>query len=270
MNKIVKILLWSVGIILFVAAVTVVVYKYGNNTCKEIRINIHAPENAVFIDEQEVRDYIMSTSGNLVGAPVKKINVELIEKIINNNPYVLSSKVYLHLNGVMQIDIDQRTPVARVQNTYNQSFYICSEGHLIPLSPGKTARVPFANGNIPNVYFSSLVLTKDTANHKKTDTVIHTQALQQIYNVASYIATDEFLKAQIQQIFIDEKGNILLTPLVGDGLILLGDEQNLDDKFTKLKVFLTRPEFLENWTNYDTINIGFQNQIICSKKYQTK
>lgn len=266
MNKMVKILLWTIGIILFVAAVSVVVFKYGNNTCKEIRINIHAPQDAVFIDEQEVRDYIMSTSGNLVGAPVKNINVELIEKIINNNPYVRNSKVYLQLNGVMQIDIDQRIPIVRVQNSYNQSFYICSEGHLIPLSPGKTARVPFANGNIPNVYFSSLVLAKDTSDHKKIDTVIHTQALQQIFNVASYISTDEFLKAQIQQIFIDDNDNILLTPLVGDGLIMLGDDQNLDDKFTKLKVFLSRPEFLENWTNYDTINIGFQNQIICSKK----
>jgi cell division protein FtsQ len=90
--------------------------------------------------------------------------------------------------------------------------------------------------------------------------------LVKIYNAAVNINKDPFWRAQIQQLFLDKTGNILMMPLVGDHIINLGDENNIAEKLEKLRIFNKKKEFLASWDKYDTININFKGQIVCSKK----
>jgi cell division protein FtsQ len=243
----------------------VVVLNYGKNKCYDIEISIDAPADATFITELDVRNYITQVEGSLVGSEIAKINIENIENIINKNPFVLTSKVYVTLGGIVKIEIKQRTPIVRVQNLSDQSYYISKDGYLMPVVAGKTARVLIANGFINDLYINSLKLDGDTTGSEK-DTIRYNKNLTKIYRAAFCINKDPFWKAQIQQLYLDKNGNMLMMPLVGNQIINLGDEFNIGEKLDKLRIFNKKKEFLASWDKYDTININFKGQIVCSKK----
>ncbi len=260
-----KIIIWSLSIALFLCLVCFAVIYYGKNKCHEVQISVDAPKDATFISEQDVKNYIIRAGDSLIGTELRKINIASIENIINENPFVLKSKVYSTLSGTIKIEIMQRTPIVRVQNMFNQSYYISQDGCLMPIVEGKTARVIVANGYIPDLYMNSLKLDIDSARIE-TDSVRLNKNLVKVYAAAHYINHDPFWKAQIQQLFISRNGDILMIPLVGDQIINLGDAKNIPEKLQKFRIFTTKPEFLSSWDKYDTINIKFKGQIVCSKK----
>jgi cell division protein FtsQ len=264
-KRLLGILIWSLGILLFFCLIAISVVYYSKNQCREVQISIDAPKDATFITVQDVKNYITIVVDSLVGTELSKVNIENIENIINGNPFVLRSKVYGSLEGIVKINITQRTPIVRIQNMYNQSFYISEDGGLMPIINGKTARVLVANGFIFDKYLNSLKLVLDSSKYG-ADLIQLNKNLMKIYTAAYYIYLDPFWKAQIQQLFLDTHSNILMMPLVGDYIINLGDKNNIREKFEKLRIFIRKPEFLCSWDKYDTININFKGQIVCSKK----
>jgi len=122
--------------------------------------------------------------------------------------------------------------------------------------------VLFANGYIPEMYWNSASLAVDTT-HKSADSNSY-KTLKAIYQISKYINTDAFWKAQIQQLFVNTNGDIELIPAVGNQIIIFGDEKNIADKFEKLKIFYKKAEKINAWTKYDTININFKGQVVCS------
>lgn len=264
-RKFLKLIIWTGVLIVLLVVIWISLVSYNKNHCKGVQIKIKAPSDVVFVSEQDILNSINLVSDSVTGKVISKINIEKIESKIKENPFVLNTKVYMSLGGIINVDILQRTPVLRVQNVFKQSYYISEDGYLMPIVAGKTARVLVANGEIKDIFVAGLRL--DTVGlYKSHDSTKYNPELVKIYLVASYVSSDPFWKAQIQQIFLDKKGNILLFPLVGEHIIVLGDEKNLSEKFKKLEVFIKRAEFINNWEKYDTININFRGQIICSKK----
>ncbi|HPB25013.1 MAG TPA: hypothetical protein PLB59_05600 [Bacteroidales bacterium] len=266
-----KILLWIVSIVLFFGLVGFVVKKHNNTTCKSVEISIQAPAEYAFLTEDDVMSYLREAGGALVGSRLADIDIEKLEAAVNSKPYVLESKVYMSLRGVLKIDITQRTPIARVQpdvrlqniNDIDGSpYYITADGGMMPLVPGKTARVVFVNGNIRNLYNENIKLDVDSA-YVAQDTLGFFSTMYSLYDVAAYIEQDKFLKAQIQQIFVDEKGELILIPEVGKHIVIFGDGKQIPQKFKRLKIFYEKAAFVKGWS-YDTVNVKYNNQIICS------
>ncbi|MEI6122240.1 MAG: hypothetical protein WCQ95_01290 [Bacteroidota bacterium] len=262
-KKIVIIGIWAAAIILFLVLVVYVINRYNTNKCRSVAISIIAPVDCTFISEDDVKSYISKVGDSLINVPLKNINVQRLESKINENPFVLSSKVYTTINGIVKIDIVQRIPIARVQNSYDQCFYISDDGHLMPLMKGKTARVLFVNGSVRDLYWNQINLIVDTAQ-SKIDTSTSYKTLKTVYKIAKFIYYDSFWKAQIQQLFVNANGDIELIPLVGKHIIIFGDDNNIAEKFDKLKIFYKRAEFINAWDKYDTININFKGQVVCS------
>ena len=265
-----KIFLWAVSIVIFLVLTGLVVNRYGMNKCRGVQINIHAPEDGAFLTQEDVRSYISEAGDSLTGADLSNINVEKLESIINQQPYVLSSKVYITLSGILKIDITERTPIARVQPDLRMekiknygSYYITSDGRMIPVEDGKVARVVFVNGKIRNLYAEFIKLDVDSTQMAE-DTTGFMTTLYTIYHVAGFINKNKFLKAQIQQIFVEENGDLVFIPEVGDHIIIFGDGNDMANKFRRIEIFYEKAAFIKGWDKYDTINVKYKNQIICS------
>ncbi|RLD54531.1 MAG: cell division protein FtsQ, partial [Bacteroidetes bacterium] len=84
--------------------------------------------------------------------------------------------------------------------------------------------------------------------------------------LAFYINDDEFLKAQIEQIYVTESKEFELIPKVGRQLILFGGIENMEKKFNNLIAFYKKGMKNNGWTKYKTINLKFENQVVCAKK----
>ena len=91
--------------------------------------------------------------------------------------------------------------------------------------------------------------------------------LEQIYQLARTIDSDEFWKAQIVQIYVNEEMDIELIARVGQHKIILGDIEDLDIKLKKLKMFYDKGLSKTGWNEYSIINLKFKDQIVCTKRY---
>jgi cell division protein FtsQ len=117
--------------------------------------------------------------------------------------------------------------------------------------------VLIASGDIDLSYFK---LMSSQHNLNKTDTM-----LMDINKLSGYIYHDKFWRAQIEQIYV-KKDNFELIPRVGTQIIEFGDISNYEYKFKKLKALYEQGFSKVGWNKYKTINLKYNNQIICTKK----
>jgi cell division protein FtsQ len=128
------------------------------------------------------------------------------------------------------------------------------KGDVMPLSSKFTSRVIVINGSVP--------LPIDVSNAD----VKPNPAWQNLYELVNTIRTDDFFKAQFEQIYISSKGEYELTPRVGRHSILLGKGENIDQKLVKLKLFYKEGISKVDWNKYKQIDLRFNDQIVCAKR----
>ncbi|MEI6764088.1 MAG: hypothetical protein WCM76_00520 [Bacteroidota bacterium] len=262
-RKIIVFTVWTFVAILLFALLVVVNKKFGRTACKGVEISIAQNSQNALISENDVRSYLNGLGDTVDGVHLADINIGKLEEAINSDPYVKSTQIYITINGHVRIDVEPRKPLARVQNAMNEEFYISEDGHLMKAGNGKTAYVLFANGLITDIYWPSTDL--DFGNpKKKIDSAICKTSLYKIFSLARYIDHNDFLKSQIDQVYVDKFGELELIPKVGNHIIIFGDADNMQDKFEKLIIFYRKGLINEGWEKYDTINIKYKNQVVCS------
>jgi cell division protein FtsQ len=234
--------------------------------CKGIEIAIaHETENN-FIDEQDIKTIVYDKGDALIGHPMATLNIAQMEKIIRNNPYVDNAEVYESIDGKIKIDVTQRKPLLRIFNSHFESYYIDEKGTFMPTSEKYTANVMIATGAIKEPFrIHTLNLG---ANHSQDSTYKKT-IVDDLFQLASYINKNELLKSLIVQVYINEDGTIELTPRVGNAQILLGTIDNLEEKLNKLLLVYEKGFSKTGWDLYETIDLNYKNQVVCTKKNST-
>lgn len=228
--------------------------KQGETLCYGMDITISPEAENFFIDRTTVVS-ILTNEGKedqIVGEPVHKINVAELEQRLERNPFVYNAEVYAYLNGKLRVDVYQRKPVIRIIRADGSGYYIDNRGLKMPLSESYTARVAVATGNIYEKYSEG-----DSLRSIVT---------QQLYALAMFLEHDEFWRAQVEQIFVNEKSELMLIPKVGDHQIMLGTAEDLEEKFNRLMLFYKEALAKTGWNNYSMINLKYKGQIVCTKK----
>src|SRR5271154_2458658 len=157
-----------------IIAVRFPTHKKQRPGCKAADISINDSISYSFVEYSDIAQIINDKFGGLVGKPMNEINIALLEKIINNNPFVSNAEVFSTLDGIVKIEVAQRKPILRVFNYNNESFYIDNKGKYMPTSPKFTARVPVANGAITARESDSLIFTESMMeNAARADTGFH-------------------------------------------------------------------------------------------------
>ncbi|MHA4894707.1 cell division protein FtsQ/DivIB [Pedobacter sp. PWIIR3] len=235
------------GVIVLMSFVSV---KQKSMACKDIKILIPGADN--FIEREEVDAILNQSQGRLIGRNLEDINLEEIEKSIKSNPYIAFATVYADMDGVINIEIQQRQPILRVINSNDQDYYIDRDGLKMPVSGNFTANVLVANGKIME-HFSG-----------KVDTLI-TKLAADLYKTALYIKSDTVWDSQIEQLYVNDKNDIELVPRVGIQRIILGSADSLDVKMKNLLAFYKQAMPKVGWDTYKSINVKYTNQIVCEK-----
>jgi cell division protein FtsQ len=90
--------------------------------------------------------------------------------------------------------------------------------------------------------------------------------MPRILELGSYMSNSPFWSAQIEQIYIDPKGEIILSPRVGDQKIYFGTLSDIHNKFNKLYTFYKHIVPAEGWDKYSVVDLRYKGQIICKLK----
>jgi cell division protein FtsQ len=108
--------------------------------------------------------------------------------------------------------------------------------------------------------------TKNASNAEEKDVLGRNIMVDDLFTLAKFIENDNFFNSFIEQIFINENSEIELIPKIGKFTILLGNIDDLEEKFDNLKAFIQIGLSREGWNKYETINIKYKNQVVCKKK----
>jgi|DewCreStandDraft_4_1066084.scaffolds.fasta_scaffold33230_2 cell division protein FtsQ len=263
MKKKISVIIW---ILLGAAAVIGLIMSninHKNLKCKGVEIKIDYKDADPFFTEDEIIEYIKDKALKIEGEYLKNLNEQYIEEIIDNYPYVYKSNAFLSLDGTLKLQIVQRKPIVRIINKFDQQFYLDSYGVKMPVSEKYTANVPIASGYINSIYAP---FSPDIKNNRSdTLNLINDSILYNIYKVANFVSGNKFFYSLIEQIYVNQRGDIELIPKFNEHIIILGDAENIEEKFFKLDVFYKNALKETGWDKYKTINLKYENQVVCTK-----
>lgn len=225
--------------------------KQGNMRVKNTDVDVVQTYDNFFIDQQDVVG-LMTHNGKevLEKESFKKVSFKDLEKQIKQNLFVEDVEVFRDVKGTLYAKVEQRKPIVRIARSFGNDFYLDAKGNIFPMSEKFTARVLIAEGP-----FLNKILLKGFKKDKTYAPYLE---------FMKRIEKDEFLKAQIHQINIDELGRINMYQQVGNQIIEFGyPDENLDKKFEKIQLFYERILPNKGWNAYTRVNLNFENQIIC-------
>ncbi|NUM51665.1 MAG: hypothetical protein HUU48_11175 [Flavobacteriales bacterium] len=263
MKKIISITYWSLLLIAISTALAFSEKAQNHSSVRSLKIDIHGLNKNLFIDEKDILQIVQPGNDTFKSTYANTLSVMQLEKKINNIPAIKNAEVYKTINGELQISIEQRNPIVRIFNLSGESYYIDEEGTLMPLSNKYTSHVLVVSGNINDRYANRYSLS--ITNISENDTLKNISLLDDIFLLAQYIHSNPFWKAQIEHLYVNKDFEFELIPRVGNHRIVFGDATQIDEKFNKLKFFYKKALNKIGWNEYKTINIKFNNQVVCSK-----
>ncbi|MBA3899793.1 MAG: cell division protein FtsQ [Bacteroidetes bacterium] len=263
MKKFLKIFSWFLILMGLLVTLGFVYNEQKSLLCTDLKIIIDVDNGHEFIDIKDILAIVNKSGDSIVGQSIAGIDVGKLEKLIENHPSIANAEVYKTINGEINVKVQQRNPIIRIFPVNNDGFYIDEEGEFMPLSSKYSARVLMANGNIVGGVstWSGLSIPQIMRN----DSLAKKTILDDLFLLADFINKDEFWKAQIQQVYVDTNREIELIPRVGNHRIIIGDVSGLKEKFEKLMIFYNEGLNKTGWNEYHTINLKYQNQIVCTK-----
>ncbi|HRH99749.1 MAG TPA: hypothetical protein PK006_01740 [Saprospiraceae bacterium] len=260
MNPRVKGLLWislHIGVLALLAGLWMLSIKnqraqFSNHL--EVQIIKSNPENSLI-----TKNEIMTHLKYFFKKDWRKIrqynlHTKELEDYFEKLSTVHHAEIYMDARDNFHIDIYQRDPVMRVIDIANNQFYIGSDGEKIPCSTIYSARVPVITGLIPELVGSSIWSKSN-------------MAYQTMFKLSTEVSKDAFAKALIEQIEVNQSGQIQLIPKVGKEKINFGAVVQVKEKLEKLKFFYEQGLPYAGWNVYETIDLNNDGQVVC-KKYQ--
>ena len=242
MKKLLNVSKWIFMIMLFFCTLSFSIKKEKQQSFQLDKIFLNNSSDIQFLTNDIVVRYLRESNfinqSNLIRVPIYDL-----ENKLRFHPSVENAEVSSDIKGRVEINLQQRIPIIRIQKkSSKESYYIDNSGKKMMLSPDYTAKVLVATGSID----------------------IHD--FPQIFQLAKFITESDFWSLQILEIYVKKDKNVLLTPRVGHHKIEIGKIDNLDKKFSKLFLFYKNGLSPVDWNKYSSINLKFKNQIVCTKK----
>ena len=274
MKKIVQISLFTLTAIGLLILTGFIVVNNKTAEVADVKINIYRNAEVGFLNISE----IMSVVNNIDSLPhqragqnitadrqaciqllkINEIDTDVIEEALAINPYIDRVDSYLTIDGKILINIKEKEPIIRIYDKGGKGFYIDNKGNIFPISRQYAPRVLITNGYINE--------TVTDFNSNITDSVYDESVFREVFLLTQLINNNSLLKAQINQIYVNSKGEYDLIPELGDHIIQFGNITDAPIKLKNLNAYYQKYLKTSNWDSYKIINLTYKDQIVCTKK----
>lgn len=249
-KKIVKIILVSllvVGLVAYVAYAMIMMSKPDPNArCSSVQLVVKENSQARFITEKEVEEMLRKEGLYPKGELMSSVDTKKIEDLIRANDFIEKVECYKTSDNKLCVNIEQRTPVLYVMPNGSDGYFVDAQGNIITRT-NYVANLITATGAIDKKFASG-----------------------DLKDLAMFIRSDEFWNSQVEQIYITRDKHkipqVEIVPRVGDHIVKFGPIDDFEKKFAHLKEFYKKALSSAGWNKYDTIDLKFDNQVICTKK----
>lgn len=217
-------------------------------TFKGIEIHLTPVNGIYFVEKKEIQDILGAAFPELKsGLPFNEIPLQNIEKRLLGHPFIRSVEAFVTEEGMVQLQMEQHEPIARIARPDGPDAYITKEGKIIGTSPTYTSRVLVLHG----LYIGILM------DMGRLD------AMPELLPLIEFISQNKFWNSQITELEIHSKNDIRLYQQVGKQVIEFGDARNFESKFKRIEVLYKEILPRKGWNAYQRISVKFANQIVC-------
>lgn len=228
--------------------------KSRTRSVKGVEVSVNNGGDRIYVEKEDVLKNMEKTAGGrLVSRNSGALNLALLEKGLEKNPWIRDAELYFDTKDVLHVAITERVPFARMFTTAGNSFYIDSSGYQLPLLENYSARLPVVTGFTP----AKRLKASDSALLQETKDVVRT------------ISGDPFWNAQIGQIDITPERKFELIPVVGNHVIRLGSGYNTGEKLARLMVFYRQVLPRAGLAKYSALDVQFNGQVVAVRRGPT-
>jgi cell division protein FtsQ len=229
-------------VLLFAFLITIGSFSSSKNkkrVVSEPKVSFVGSHTNLFITGEAVSNLLIQSQGNVANVTKEALDLNGLEQSLMKNPMISNAEVYVNTLGDLSAKVEQKQPIARVFGT--TQFYIDSKGGFMPLSKNYTERVPLVTGDVSK------------------------NNLQLVFAIADYIKKDDFLKKQVIEIHQNSDQTIDLKLRSANFVVKLGNLNQLEKKINNLKAFFIKANKDNVLGEYKTVNLQFDNQVVCTK-----
>ena len=177
---------------------------------------------------------------NFTGKSVQlkeSLDLNMLEKKLNQIPEIQNAELFVLPKGQLSVSITERIPTFKINSI--PSFYADASGVTFPF-------VKVENNQLP-------VFEADTIDASIINAAIIIERLK----------TDTFIKSELKTLYLE--GNSYHLKLKSYPFeIVLGNENALNEKIEKLKVFCAFQNIQDSLINYKKINLTYTNQVVAT------
>ncbi|MGI9545554.1 MAG: cell division protein FtsQ/DivIB, partial [Cyclobacteriaceae bacterium] len=224
--------------------------KYDGKTLTGVSVEIENQYDNYFLDENEIKNSLQNKDTNdFIGTAFSQLNFRELETKLKHHKFVEEAQLYHDPKGNLTVKLNQSQPIARLLRPENPDAYIGSQGQILPTSEAFTARVMVITG--PFV---------DTLAQEDLGVSVRGRSYLELLH---FIDADPFWKAQIAQIQVDKKGEVILYPQLSKQYVEFGRPMQIEEKFKRMMIFYQQILPEKGWNTYEKVNLKYENQIIC-------
>lgn len=257
-KKILSIVLWVVTGAAIITLFAFARKGYLETPLKGINLSIERSQPAGFVEKDSVLAQARAICDIEHHAAISSINMMQLRQMLDNNPWIDQSSVYIDLNDTLRITAAEYHPVLRVYNRDGRSVYLTREGVILPPSPRYTPHLIITSGNYS--------FATPLRNGHISDSLYQGSGLAEALAITQAIGKDQFLKEHIGQIYrnTDNEYEVIVNNLPIQ--VIVGDTCAVDNKLHRLRVLLEKYQGTTELEGYKTMNLKYKNQIVCTKK----
>ena len=184
----------------------------------------------------------------VLGDEIKNVNIERLERVLEESPFVKNADVFIDAQNVVHINLTQREPIVRIMDAEGRNYYLDYIGTYIPPSDHYAAHV--------------MVVTGYITPHEPNFMEKKQYNLKPLFELIKKLHENTFFLKFIEQIHVEQNGDLILIPKLGSSQILFGKLSEMEEKLERLKIFYEEAIPYEGWDKYSVIDIRFKDQVV--------
>ncbi len=261
MHRIIKLILthlFLTSLTIIAGAYFIFMYNYCRNirkseVIKRVEITISDSASMRFVDAASVRNLYDEEFGSPIGKNMHSLNIKETERYLASRSAIKDAQVCVTSDGTMKVVLSQRRPVLRIESEEG-GFYVDETAFIFPLQSTFTKNVPVVSGYLPV-----------TINNAHRGFIYDDEEgwMKGLVSLATIIDKDPFWNALIEQVYVNEKGDIELYTQVGQTKFIIGDCHSIDSKLARLMTFYKKIAPKYGWDRYSAVDLKYNNQIVC-------
>ncbi len=111
--------------------------QQNNRTIKGLEVHLNDEQEYSFLQRKDIENLLLKSRHiNLSQTSIANLDLRLMEDIARTNPWVARTDIYVDNRQVLQVNIVQREPIARIFDVNGASYYMDSTLHTMPVSQG--------------------------------------------------------------------------------------------------------------------------------------